>query len=86
MKTAFMTMKTNMMMRLAGVKPEKKFSLTKTERGDHLLEVIGTIAIAMVILLLFKDKIVEIFQNAMDHAGTDIEDLFNTPSTPTPTP
>ena len=62
---------TGIMMRMAGVPAE-----TKTERGDHLLEVLGTIIIAVVLLILFKDAIVNIFQKALNNTTTSVDNLF----------
>lgn len=58
------------MMRMAGVKSER-------EAGDHLLEVLGTIIVAVVLLFLFRDKIVEIFTNATGHTDNSLNTLFN---------
>ena len=49
----------------------------KRENGSHLLEVLGAIIIAVVLLFLFKDKIIEIFNNAMNSTNTEITDLFS---------
>ena len=58
------------MMRMAGVKSER-------EAGDHLLEVLGTIIVAVVLLFLFKEEIVKIFQNATNHTDASLNTLFN---------
>jgi len=64
---------TNAMMRLAGVRAKK-------EKGDHLLEVLGTIIIAVVILILFKNSIVNIFTNALNNTTSSVNNLFNAPT------
>ena len=52
----FAKAQTKCMMRLAKVKDNSR----KWEPGDHLLEVLGTIIIAVVILILFRGAILEI--------------------------
>ena len=47
------------------------------EAGDHLLEVLGTIIIAVVILVLFKDQIVGIFNNSLGQTSTAIDGLVD---------
>jgi len=66
---------TAMMMRLAGVKNER-------ENGDHLLEVLGTIIIAVVLLLLFRGYIVNLFNNAMTETNTQVMGMFNNGGAP----
>lgn len=73
-KTALLNAKTKMMMRMVGVKSE--------EKGDHLLEVLGTIIIAVVILILFKDAIVNIFNSALGNTTTSVNNLFAAPTAP----
>lgn len=62
-----------LMMKMAGVTTVQE---TETERGDHLLEVLGTIIIAVVILILFKDSITNIFKNALGQTTNSVNDLF----------
>ena len=62
-------LQTKLMMKLAGVKNK--------ENGDHLLEVLGTIIIAVVILILFKGAIVNIFTNALNETTTSVNNLFS---------
>jgi len=62
---------TKFMMRQTGV-PTKM----KRERGDHLLEVLGTIIIAVVLLVIFRDSIKNIFNTAMDATSNNINNLF----------
>lgn len=73
MKQKFLNAKTKMenyvMMRMAGVKPER-------EGGDHLVEVLGTIIIAVVILIFFKDMIKNLFDNMMAQTNQKVSDLF----------
>ena len=60
------------MFRMAGVDTAQE-----VERGDHLLEVLGTIIIAVVILILFKDTIVNIFRSALGKTTNSVDGLFN---------
>lgn len=60
------------MLRMAGVDTAQE-----VERGDHLLEVLGTIIIAVVILILFKDTIVNIFKSALGKTTNSVDGLFN---------
>lgn len=76
-KSALKKMETKAMMRVAGVKEK--------EAGDHLLEVLGTIIIAVVILILFKSAILNIFTNALNNTTTSVSNLFNGATTTTPT-
>lgn len=63
----------DLMMKMAGV---TSVSETETEKGDHLLEVLGTIIIAVVILILFKDSITSIFKNALGQTTNSVNGLF----------
>ena len=77
MKMVLANLYTGFLMRQAGVKRE-------TESGDHLLEVLGTIIIAVVILILFKDKIGELFSNMIGSTTDKVSGLFeNISGTPT---
>lgn len=60
------------MLRMAGVETTQE-----VERGDHLLQVLGTIIIAVVILILFKDTIVNIFKSALGKTTNSVDGLFN---------
>lgn len=62
-----------LMMKMAGVTNVQD---VETEKGDHLLEVLGTIIIAVVILILFKDSITNIFKNALGQTTNSVNDLF----------
>lgn len=50
----------------------------KMEDGDHLVEVLGTIIIAVVILILFKNKIGDMFKSMMDTTDKEVGELFTT--------
>lgn len=47
------------------------------EPGDHLLEVLGVIIIAVVLLIFFKDEISNLFENAINGTTTKTNALFN---------
>lgn len=47
------------------------------ECGDHLVEVLGTIIIAVVILIFFKDQISNMFNNMMSQTNEKVSNLFN---------
>ena len=64
---------TKLMMSMAGVKTE----CSEKEKGDHLLEVLGTIIIAVVILILFKKTIVNIFTSALNNTTQSVGNLFS---------
>ena len=49
----------------------------KKEDGDHLVEVLGTIIIAVVILVFFRQQIVDLFNDMMDSVSQKTTDLFN---------
>lgn len=70
MKIMLNKMQTKMMMAIAGAK-------NKEEKGDHLLEVLGTIIIAVVILILFKGAIVNIFTSALNNTTSSVSNLFS---------
>ena len=67
MKTALLRAQNSFMMRRAGV---------KTEKGDHLLEVLGTIIIAVVVLTLFRGTVLNIFTSALGRTTTSVNELF----------
>lgn len=54
-----------------------KCRLAAREEGDHLLEVLGTIIIAVVILIFFRSQMVDMFQTAMNGTSTRVTDMFN---------
>lgn len=70
MKNAIIGLKNRTMLRLAGIKPEK-------ESGMELIEVLGLIAVAVVIIFLFKDYLIEIFNSFMKKENTELDKLFN---------
>ena len=47
------------------------------ECGDHLVEVLGTIIIAVVILIFFRSQIVNMFNSMMNETNTKVNQLFN---------
>ena len=49
----------------------------KMEKGDYLLEILGAIIVAIVVLILFKGKITNLFNTAMNTADTKVNGLFN---------
>ena len=67
-KTVATRIRTNFAMRMAGV---------KTEDGDHLLEVLGTIIIAVVVLIFFRSQIVNLFNDAIGKTTNEVNQLFN---------
>lgn len=76
-KTALAKGYTNFAMRQCGVKP-----LTdKRERGDHLVEVLGTIIVAVVLLFLFRNQLKNIFTGALSSISDATNQLFNTKET-----
>lgn len=62
------------------VRKQNQFALrmagVKMEDGDHLLEVLGTIIIAVVILIFFRKQIVDLFNSAMTSTNTKVNNLF----------
>lgn len=69
-KSIFKKAETKVMMTIAG-------AIDKTEKGDHLLEVLGTIIIAVVILVLFKSAILNIFTSALNNTTSSVSNLFS---------
>ena len=63
---------TKVMMLGAGVKTEEP----KTEKGDHLIEVLGVIIISVALLALFKERITSIFNNSLNSTSNSMGDLF----------
>lgn len=63
------------------VRKQNQFALgmagVKMEDGDHLLEVLGTIIIAVVILIFFRKQLVELFNSAWTSTNTKVNNLFN---------
>lgn len=48
----------------------------KTESGDHLIEVLGTIIIAAFLLFLFRGKISDIFSTVLNKTSENLLNLF----------
>lgn len=67
-KNALVNAQTKFMCRMAGV---------PTEQGDHLLEVLGTIIIAVVILIFFRQQIIDLFNGAISNTTNSVSDMFN---------
>lgn len=62
---------------LKAVISNKVMSLgAKTEDGGHLVEVLGTIAIAIFLLVLFRGQLQNVFNNAMSSVATKLQGLF----------
>ena len=53
-----------------------KAALVKTERGDHLVEVLGTILIALVLLAFFRKQLVSAITTVMQNLTTKFSELF----------
>ena len=70
--------KTALELRAAGVNDR--------EEGDHLLEVLGVIIIAVVLLIIFRQQIVELFQGAMGTTSEKVNSLWGDATTTTTTP
>lgn len=74
-KNAFVNAQTKFMCRMAGV---------PTEQGDHLLEVLGTIIIAVVILIFFRAQIIDLFNSAISNTTQSVSNMFTNVKTTTP--
>lgn len=48
----------------------------KMEAGDHLVEILGTIIIAVVILIFFREQITAMFENLMNQTNSKVTELF----------
>lgn len=68
-KIGFTTAKNKAMLAACGIKE-------KRESGDHLVEVLGVIIVAVVLLFLFKGKIIDIFTTFMNKTNTELDTLF----------
>ncbi len=68
-KSFLMGAQNRFMMRVAGVRNE-------VERGDHLLEVLGTIIIAVVILVMFREKLTNLFSDALNKTTNQVTEMF----------
>ena len=49
----------------------------KLESGDHLIEVLGTIIVAVFLLFIFRNSIANIFNNATASTETKLNSMFN---------
>lgn len=77
LKAAVARVENKLMMHMAGIPEEKSADvLYTTESGDHLLEVLGTIIIAVVILIFFREQIVSLFRNAIGNTTNSVTNLF----------
>lgn len=56
----------------------------KMEDGDHLVEILGTIIIAVVILIFFRQQVTDMFNNMMNQTNTKVDQLFTNVVTTTP--
>ena len=69
------------MKKLAQLRNEANMALAgaavKSENGDHLLEVLGIIIIALVILVLFRNVMVPKFSHAVNQTGTTMDALWS---------
>lgn len=70
------------MKKLTQLQNEAKMALAgaavKKENGDHLLEVLGIIIIALVILVLFRNVMVPKFADAVNTTGDTMNALWST--------
>lgn len=66
-KSTLTNLQTKFMCRMAGV---------PMEQGSHLLEVLGTIIIAVVILIFFRKQIVELFNGAISNTTSSVNNMF----------
>lgn len=57
----------------------------KMENGDHLVEILGTIIIAVVILIFFREQITDMFESMMQQTNEKVNNLFNNITTTGPT-
>lgn len=56
----------------------------KMEDGDHLVEILGTIIIAVVILIFFREQITDMFNDMMNQTETKVNALFTNVTSTTP--
>ena len=54
---------------------------TKKESGDHLIQILGTILIAIILLVLFRDKLQALFSDFLQKITEAMEGLFKGGST-----
>lgn len=48
----------------------------KKERGDQLIEVLGLVIVALIILVIFRKQLLDWVQNIFNQMGDYINDLF----------
>lgn len=78
LKNAKARFENTLMLRMGRVRPNRsdlKNNLKK-EAGDYLLEVLGVIIIATVVLVFFRGEIVDFFKNAVSSSIESIKGLF----------
>lgn len=56
----------------------------KKEAGSHLFEILGTILVALILLVIFRDELQTIFRDVMKKVSDAVTALFNggKPTTP----
>lgn len=89
LKNAKARFENTLMLRMGGVRPDHSDSKNnlKKEAGDHLLEVLGVIIIAVIILVFFRKEIIALFEGAIGKTVASVNNLFDpigTSSTTTP--
>ena len=67
--------------KLAYLLRHTKADESKMEESSHLLEVLGTIIIAVVILIFFRQQIVNLFQQAIGTTTNEVNNLFQNVAT-----
>lgn len=72
-KTKLANAYTKFAMARCGVMPIRD---EKKEKGDHLVEVLGTVIIAVVLLILFRKQIGALFNNALNQTSNKTTNLF----------
>ena len=53
-----------------------KAARAEKENGDHLIEVLGTIIIAIVLLVLFRAQVTELFKQILQQTTNRAGELF----------
>ena len=75
MKTILRNMQTRAMYKMTGV---------SYEEGDHLLEILGTIIIAVVLLIFFRKELVSLFTSAIGKTSNSVNEMFTNAVASTP--